>query len=94
MSKKLFKEKMRLNRGRLSSKSAETNMDYIYDNSSASFIGYMESTKKLGLDHAAKITDELSIAEQTELVKWLESKPSGISVSEIDLKVIRIITDR
>ena len=94
MSNQLFKNKMRLNRGRLSSKAIEANMDYIYDNGAGVFIVYMETTKKLGIDHAAKIVSELTTAEQVELVRWLESKPASIPAGDIDLKVIRIQGDR
>ena len=94
MTQQKFKDTMRLNRGRLSSKHIEANMDYIYDNGSAPFVGYMLNTKKIGIDNAAKIVDELTRAEQSELITWLETKPATISAGEIELKVIRIQGDR
>jgi hypothetical protein len=94
MSKQLFKDNMRLNRGRLSSKSMEANMDYIYDYGSPAFVVYMETTKKLGIDNAAKIVYELDAREQNKLIKWIDSKPASLPVSDIELKVIRIKGDR
>ena len=94
MTKQEFKDELRLNRGKLSSGRIEDNMDFIYDNASANFVGYMLSAKKLGIDKAANIVDELTNAEQNKLILWLEHKPATIKVGRIEFKVLKIIGER
>ena len=94
MTNQDFKDEMRLNRGRLSAKHIEDNMDFIFDNGTANFVGYMLQTKKIGIDKAAHIVDELTASEQNVLIAWIELKPAMLPVNQIELKVIRIQGDR
>ena len=94
MTPTLFIGTMRTNRGRLSAKHTVDNMTYIADNATDDFINYMLTTKKLGVDKASDIVRRLTAVEQNELIMWLDTKPGNIAVHSIEMRIIKVISER
>lgn len=87
-----FKDEMRRNRGRLTK--FDTQMEYIYDRGEVSFTYMVLNNKFIGLDTACDIIDKLTKREQITLVKFIDGTKPRPPISDIQLKVIRLINDR
>lgn len=87
-----YKAEMRLNRGRLTE--FDTQMEYIFDVASAAFSMHLLSHKDIGLEKAVYITDTLTSAEQVTLVNYISTNVPRPKINDIDMKVIRLVSDR
>jgi len=87
-----YKAELRLNRGKLSSKAMENAMETIYTDGSMEFSMHIVNSKDIGLEKAANIAFSLSVAEQTELMKYISGGTR--TIMNIDLKVMNIIGSR
>lgn len=87
-----FKKQIRMNRGKLAR--MDDQMEIVHVSGSGIFIDYMLRTKDIGLDKASDITHKLTKHEQNTLVTYIETRKPKPDVDNIDMKIIRIISDR
>lgn len=87
-----YKAEMRLNRGKLTK--FDEQMEFIFNNASGAFAEHVLKSKDIGLDKAVHIVDTLTNPEQVALVEFITLSPRRPRIHDIDLKVIRLVSDR
>ena len=87
-----YTREMRMNRGRLTSMTDQ--IKEIYTFASAAFAAWILKDKAIGIEKAVHIMDQLTRAEQTTLVSFIESQTPRLNIDGIELKVSKIIADR